>query len=134
MTVNRRQKGYVNLGKAGNENRSLGMAFEQQAAEFLKEKGYQILTANFRSRYGEIDLVARQGKYLVFVEVKYRKDIRGGHPLEAVNLSKQRKICRTAEYYCLRYGYGEETPCRFDVIGILGTEMIHVEHAFSFRR
>lgn len=134
VTVNRRQKGYVNLGKAGNENRSLGMAFEQQAAEFLKEKDYQILTANFRSRYGEIDLVARQGKYLVFVEVKYRKDIRGGHPLEAVNLSKQRKICRTAEYYCLRYGYGEETPCRFDVIGILGTEMIHVEHAFPFRR
>lgn len=134
MTVNRRQKRYVNLGKAGNENRSLGMAFEQQAAEFLKEKDYQILTANFRSRYGEIDLVARQGKYLVFVEVKYRKDIRGGHPLEAVNLSKQRKICRTAEYYCLRYGYGEETPCRFDVIGILGTEMIHVEHAFPFRR
>lgn len=133
VTVNRRQKGYVNLGKAGNENRSLGMAFEQQAAEFLKEKDYQILTANFRSRYGEIDLVARQGKYLVFVEVKYRKDIRGGHPLEAVNLSKQRKICRTAEYYCLRYGYGEETPCRFDVIGILGTEMIHVEHAFPFR-
>lgn len=121
------------MGKAGNKNRSLGTAFEQKAAEFLKEKGYQILEANFRSRYGEIDLVAKQGKYLVFAEVKYRKDGKGGHPLEAVDRFKQRRICKTAEYYRFRHGYGEETPCRFDVIGILGTEIIHVEHAFPFQ-
>lgn len=108
------------------------MDWERQAAEFLENKGYQILHRNFCSRYGEIDLVARQGRYLVFLEVKYRKDEKGGHPLEAVDRRKQRRICKTAMYYCLRYGYGEDTPCRFDVIGILGTEIMHLEHAFAF--
>ncbi|TGY93679.1 YraN family protein [Petralouisia muris] len=120
------------MAKAGNQNRSRGMDWERQAAEFLENKGYQILHRNFCSRYGEIDLVARQGRYLVFLEVKYRKDEKGGHPLEAVDRRKQRRICKTAVYYCLRYGYGEDTPCRFDVIGILGTEIMHVEHAFAF--
>lgn len=120
------------MAKAGNQNRSKGMDWERQAAEFLENKGYQILHRNFCSRYGEIDLVARQSRYLVFLEVKYRKDEKGGHPLEAVDQRKQRRICKTAAYYCLRYGYGEDTPCRFDVIGILGTEIMHVEHAFSF--
>ncbi len=120
------------MAKAGNQNRSRGMDWERQAAEFLENKGYQILHRNFCSRYGEIDLVARQGRYLVFLEVKYRKDEKGGHPLEAVDRRKQRRICKTAVYYCLRYGYGEDTPCRFDVIGILGTEIMHLEHAFAF--
>lgn len=120
------------MAKAGNQNRSRGMDWERQAAEFLENKGYQILHRNFCSRYGEIDLVARQGRYLVFLEVKYRKDEKGGHPLEAVDRRKQRRICKTAMYYCLRYGYGEDTPCRFDVIGILGTEIMHLEHAFAF--
>ena len=121
------------MGRTGNENRRMGTAYEKQAADFLQKKGYQILQTNFYSRYGEIDLIARQGKYLVFVEVKYRKNDAGGHPLEAVDVRKQRRICKTAGYYCLRYGYAEGTPCRFDVIGILGTEIIHVEDAFSYR-
>ncbi|EOS21464.1 hypothetical protein C806_04447 [Lachnospiraceae bacterium 3-1] len=122
------------MAKTGNENRKQGIAWEHWAAEFLKEKGYQILHTNFYSRYGEIDLIARQGTYLVFLEVKYRKNIKGGHPLEAVDVRKQRRICKTAAYYCMRYGYGESTPCRFDVIGILGEEMFHVEDAFPFRQ
>lgn len=121
------------MAKAGNKNRSQGMAWEQQAAEYLEEKGYQILHRNFYSRYGEIDLIVREGKYLVFLEVKYRKDAKGGHPLEAVDIRKQRRICKTAAYYCLRYGYGEHTPCRFDVIGILEKEIIHIENAFPFQ-
>ncbi|MCI8482889.1 MAG: YraN family protein [Lachnospiraceae bacterium] len=118
------------MGKTGNKNRKTGSFWEGQAAEFLQNKGYEILHRNFTSRWGEIDLVARQGDYLVFVEVKYRKDSSGGHPLEAVDGFKQRRIFQTAKYYCLRFGYGENTPCRFDVIGILGTEVIHVENAF----
>ena len=72
-------------------------------------------------------------KLLVFLEVKYRKSEAGGHPLEAVDRRKQRRICKTAVYYCLHYGYGEYMPCRFDVIGILGEEIIHVEDAFPFQ-
>lgn len=119
------------MGKTRNENRRTGSFWEAQAAEFLQEKGYEILHRNFTSRFGEIDLVARQETYLVFVEVKYRKNGSGGHPLEAVDHRKQRRIFQTAKYYCLRFGYGENTPCRFDVIGILGTEITHVENAFS---
>lgn len=118
---------------AGNHNREKGIRYESLAAEFLEKKGFQILHRNFCSRFGEIDLVARHGTYLVFVEVKYRKDNRGGHPLETVDVRKQRRICKTADYYCLRYGYGEDTPCRFDVVGIAGEEVIHVENAFYYQ-
>ena len=69
-----------------------------QAAAYLKKKGYQILEANFRCRFGEIDLIARDGGYLVFIEVKYRSSPTGDS-LEAVNRRKQRKIIRVAEYY-----------------------------------
>jgi len=121
---------------AGRKNnyRKIGSENEQKAAEFLKQKGFQIVCQNFYSRYGEIDLVARDGRYLVFVEVKYRENIRGGHPLEAVDLRKRRRICKTADYYCLCRGCGEETPCRFDVIGIAGDEITHIRNAFEYVR
>lgn len=112
-------------------NRRKGTQYEAKAAEYLKAQGFKILRKNFSSRFGEIDLVAREGRYLVFVEVKYRATARGGHPLEAVDARKQRRILKTAEFFCLRYGYGEDTPCRFDVVGITGDEMIHVRNAFE---
>lgn len=124
---------YKILGITGNANRKRGTEYEKLAAGFLQEKGYRILQTNFYSKYGEIDIVAKQGDYLVFIEVKYREADTGGHPLEAVDIRKQCRICKTAAYYCLRYGYEEDTPCRFDVIGILGTELVHVEDAFSFQ-
>ncbi len=120
------------MGISGNNNRKKGEEYENRAAEYLQQKGFRILEHNFYSRYGEIDLVAKDGNYLVFVEVKYRENDRGGHPLETVDVRKQRRICRTAEYYCLCHGYKETTPCRFDVVGIMGTEIIHVEDAFLF--
>ena len=120
------------MAKTGNQSRRRGMYYENLAAEYLQQKGFQILHRNFCSRVGEIDLVARQEEYLVFVEVKYRRR-GGGHPLEAVGARKQRRICRTADYYCLCYGYQENTPCRFDVVGFVGNEMIHIEDAFFYR-
>lgn len=120
------------MADTGNTNRKCGADYEQRAGTFLIEKGYVILQYNFTGRFGEIDVIARDGNYLVFAEVKYRKSTRGGHPLEAVDAPKQRRICRTAAYYCLRHGYGEDTPCRFDVIAILGEEIIHIEDAFPF--
>ena len=86
-------------------------------------------------RQGEIDIIARDGRYLVFVEVKYRRDGQTGDPLEAVDRAKQRRISRTAQYYCLTHGYGETTPCRFDVAAVLGTdgEVRLVRNAFEFQ-
>ena len=120
------------MARTGNDCRRRGAQYENLAAEYLKQQGYQILRRNFYSYFGEIDLVARDGKYLVFVEVKYRKNDSGGHPLEAVGVQKQQRICRTADYYCLRCGYGGETHCRFDVVGIMGEEVFHIKDAFPY--
>lgn len=117
------------MGKQINRRRT-GAEYEQQAAQYLEKKAYRILERNFYTRSGEIDIIARDGRYLVFLEVKYRKDKREGHPLEAVDRRKQARIRRVAQFFLLRHGYGTDTPCRFDVIGILGGELIHVENAF----
>ena len=111
--------------------REIGSFYEQKAAEYLQKKGYRILKQNFYSRFGEIDLIARDGGYLVFVEVRYRTNGRGGHPLETVDIKKQGRIRRSAQFYLLRHGFSENTPCRFDMVGILGEEIIHLENAFS---
>ena len=112
--------------------RAVGNAYEAQAAEYLTAQGYRILERNFRCRTGEIDLIARDGAYLVFVEVKYRKGVAGGDPLEAVDARKQAKISRTASYYLLRKGYGETTPCRFDVVAVRGGEIQLLRDAFAY--
>lgn len=115
-----------------NSTREKGILYEKKAADYLEKQGFFVLQRNFSSKFGEIDLIARDGTYLVFVEVKYRATDRDGHPLEAVDRWKQRRICRTADFYCLRHGYGENTPCRFDVVGIIGDEIIHIRDAFEY--
>lgn len=119
-------------GKNGNR-RAVGSTYEKLAGEYLTSLGYEILEYNFRCRSGEIDIVAREGKYLVFAEVKYRDSGKSGSPLEAVTVKKQRIISRVASYYCLTHGFGEETPCRFDVVGILGEEITLLRNAFEYQ-
>lgn len=75
---------------------------------------------NFRCRNGEIDLIARDGRYLVFIEVKYRKDRRSGSSFAAVGKQKQRTILKVALFYLIRKGFQDDIPCRFDVVGIDG--------------
>ena len=110
--------------------RAIGSHYEAKAAEFLKKQGYEILDCNYQDRYGEIDLVARDGDYLVFVEVKYRSNLKIGYPEEAVTDKKQQKIRHGARYYLYRHDYSEDTPCRFDVVSILGEEIRLVCNAF----
>ncbi len=112
------------------QRREKGFVYENVAAAYLEKKGYRIVARNFYTRFGELDLIARDGAYLVFVEVKYRATGQGGHPLEAVDGRKQRRMKRAAQFYLLRYGFPERTPCRFDVVGILGDEITHIENAF----
>lgn len=111
--------------------RSLGTAWEEQAAEFLKREGCEILERNFRGRRGEIDLIVRDGRYLVFVEVKYRKNADSGFPEEAVDYRKQRIISRVAQEYLLKKRLSESTPCRFDVVAICGDRVRHIKNAFE---
>ena len=116
-------------------NRQAGAVYEQKAAGYLAGKGYRILEQNFYSRFGEIDIIAKDGRYLVFIEVKYRRDTSCGDPLEAETAKKQKKICRAAFCYCGKNGYGDRVPCRFDVVAITGGEdgITHIKNAFDFQ-
>ena len=109
--------------------RKTGQEYENVAAEYLRAQNYQILEKNYRIRSGEIDLIARDGAYLVFVEVKYRKNASSGDPLEAVDFRKQKKIIQVARYYLYEKRY-IDIPCRFDVIGICGDSICHIKNAF----
>lgn len=113
--------------------RKVGAAYERLAGAYLERQGYEILQYNFRAGTGEIDIVAREGGYLVFVEVKYRAGGAAGNPLEAVDGKKQRKISKTASYYCLAHGHGADTPCRFDVVAVLGGKIKVVKNAFDYQ-
>ena len=118
------------MGQKPQNRRETGSRYEQVAAEYLRGQGYEIVECNFRDRFGEIDLVAREGVYLVFVEVKYRKDAGNGYPEEAVSVPKQKRIRHTASWYLYQHGRSEETPCRFDVVSILGQEITLIRDAF----
>lgn len=113
-----------------SNKRSIGSAYEQQAAAFLDKRGYQLLEQNFYSRHGEIDLIAKEGDTLVFVEVKYRKSEKNGNPAEAVTGKKQQHMLAAARYYLFSHGYPEDTPCRFDVVAILGEQVTLYRDAF----
>lgn len=114
--------------------RQTGTYYEELAAEYLKGQGLSVIEKNFRCRQGEIDLIARDGEYLVFVEVKYRQSEREGSSLAAVHKRKQRVICRTAWYYLAFCVGNMDIPCRFDVVGIDGKEeeISWVKNAFDF--
>lgn len=110
--------------------RKTGTEYESLAASYLEGLGYHILERNFHDRHGEIDLIAREENQLVFVEVKYRRNLAKGDPAEAVNYPKQQRIRRAARYYLYHHGLTEETPCRFDVVAILGREIRLIKDAF----
>lgn len=121
---------HMAAGQERENKRLIGSRYEQMAADFLTAQGAVIIEKNYRCRHGEIDLIVRDGRYLVFTEVKYRKDGRMGDPAEAVDFHKQQRIRQTARYYLYSRRYGEDTPCRFDVISILGDEIHWIRNAF----
>lgn len=113
-------------------HRQIGTVYENKAVLFLQKKGYQIVKQNFRCRQGEIDIIAKDGKYLVFVEVKYRKNAYEGAALEAVTPQKQRRIIQAAKFYLYCRAQGNmELPCRFDVVAFEGEKIIHIPNAFE---
>lgn len=102
------------------------------AGRFLEENGLRILEYNFRMRTGEIDIIARDGCYYVFVEVKYRKTASAGLPEEAVDYKKVRKICHVADYYRCTHHFDDSVPVRFDVIAIEGENIRWYKNAFAY--
>ena len=100
-----------------NNRQSLGKHGEDVAAQFLTHLGYSIIERNFRIRYGEIDIIAKDGGILVFVEVKTRIGRAYGLPEEAVTARKIHEIIKTSEFYCMKYPEHKGLQ-RIDVIAI----------------
>jgi len=96
---------------------SLGKSGEDCACRELERRGYAILARRYRTRFGEIDIVARDGATVVFVEVKARTSDRYGDPAEAVTLHKQARVTAMAEDYRARR-HLQGVPCRFDVVAV----------------
>lgn len=111
--------------------RARGAAGEEQAAAYLAVQGMEILTRNFTVRGGEIDLIARDGAYIVFIEVKKRASAYAGLGREAVTLSKQRHICRAAMQYLIKNAL-TNSFVRFDVVEIQGETVTHIKNAFPY--
>jgi putative endonuclease len=93
---------------------------EDLALSHLRARGLQMLTRNFRRRFGEIDLIMSDGPTLVFVEVRYRASSRFGDPVDSVTSRKQQRIRRTAEAWLGANCGAEHRPCRFDVVSVTG--------------
>lgn len=117
-------------------NNIVGAWGETIAAQYLQKKRFKILSTNYRSRFGEIDIIACNGKYLVFVEVKLRKSANFAEAMEFVDHFKQEKLRTTAEIYLSQHP--NDLQPRFDVVEIYapqGVETInptvrHLEDAF----
>ncbi|MCL2362201.1 MAG: YraN family protein [Defluviitaleaceae bacterium] len=116
------------------DKQATGKAGQKAAETLLKNKGYQIITRNFHSRTGEVDLVARDGDYIVFVEVKARHNLNYGYPREAITPTKQKRIIKTALAFLTFYSL-TDSNIRFDVIEVLLRDgqvyTSHIENAFT---
>lgn len=116
------------------KNSSLGVKGESQAASYLAKKSYRILNRNFRCKLGEIDIVAENDEFLVFVEVKSRSDRSNVSPLISLTSKKRIKLRQLAEFYISKFEMYHKQP-RIDVVGVTffndGTFYLeHIENAF----
>ena len=111
-----------------HERLSLGLRGEDAAVRYLQQRRFKILERNFTTPLGEIDIIARDGRALVFIEVKTRSSLAFGSPAEAVGPRKQRQIIRAAKWF-LASGQWRELQPRFDVVSVLMQgSTVEVEH------
>lgn len=111
-------------------NRQTGTIGEDMAIQFLENNDYAIIERNYRCRIGEIDIIAENEGYLVFIEVKYRHSANKGNPFDSITLKKQSTIRKVAQYFMLCHNYDENMKCRFDAVGILNNEITLIKNAF----
>jgi len=119
--------------------RKRGDIGEEVAFLYLKKHGYKILERNHTNKIGEIDIIAKKHKTIVFVEVKtqYEPEKIGLHPERNVDYKKQQKLIRTAQYYLLQHNYPDSTTWQIDVIGVILDEsarkadLRHLKNAVS---
>lgn len=107
-----------------------GQQAEQRALNYLEALGLTLITQNFHSRRGEIDLIMEDGDTLVFIEVRYRKSAKFGSAIESVNMQKQNRIIHTAQYYIQQHP-SHYSAYRFDVVGLNPNDINWVKDAFQ---
>jgi putative endonuclease len=107
----------------------VGARGEDRAVRHLARHGYRIVERNYRCKVGELDIVARDGSVLVFVEVRSRRDGERGSALDAVTWHKRRKVSRVAMVYLAQRRPRFE-QARFDVVAITGAELVHIKDAW----
>ena len=120
-------------------NRPKGNFIETQTAAFLSRNGYEILARNYAYRGGELDIVAKEGTTIVFVEVKSVWNAREGKPAARVNAQKQKKVWQTACHFIHTHSdaapLGFDQPCRFDVVTVRAyikpLQFLHIKDAFE---
>ena len=106
------------IDKKRTSKRKIGDLGETVAENFLRQQGYVIIEKNFYYQHGEIDIIAKEGDTLVFIEVKFRRSERFGSPEESVTPKKQELLRRTAEGYVASKNL-PDTDCRFDVVSVV---------------
>lgn len=109
---------------------AIGREAERRAQKHLRALGFSIVETNFRNAAGEIDIIAREGDVLCFVEVRARTRPGSGDPLESITYEKRRRIERAAEVYLADF-LGTWPPIRFDVVAVRGTEVELLRNAFE---
>jgi putative endonuclease len=130
--------GYLKKRKRLTDKQITGNYGESIAREHLKQKGYQFVDRNYRCPFGEIDIIMRDNKQVVFVEVKTRNEKwpEYGSPEQAVNAKKKKRISRLAKYYLNRHRELGNTDYRFDIVSVLvnqqgkAVSVDHIQDAF----
>ena len=122
--------------KGSTGPKDIGKIGEEEASKFLGKKGCKVIERNLRNRFGEIDLIAKDGKTVVFVEVKTRTNLSFGLPKDAVDFKKKRHMIAASLDYLSKNPHLMECPARFDCIGVEFLEggkfrIEHIENAFE---
>ena len=110
--------------------RAIGTYYEGKVCEFLQKNNYKIVTRNYQTKIGEIDIVAYNESYLCFIEVKYRKQNSLVSGIYAVDKKKQKTIYNVARIYMLENNINDDTKCRFDVVCVDGEQIEIIKNAF----
>jgi len=114
-------------------SRAHGFAAETKAKKYLIKQGLKEITCNYQTRCGEIDLIMRDGNFLVFIEVRARASKAFGDAVASITRTKRQKLIKTAQRYLLEHRIYEHRPVRFDVIGLDGSDQTirWVKNAFG---
>ena len=119
----------------GNPNtQRIGNIAEDQACAYLEKQGMICLDRNYYCDFGEIDLIMKEGEYIVFAEVRCRNNQDYASALESVTLAKQHKLIKTATFYLLENKLLNKVDCRFDVLAVAYTQVDWIKNAFSVDR